>query len=263
MQHGTVPEGDTIHNVALLLRRHLLNEPMVAGYVGTEAKVLEPGTVTAVKAMGKHLLIALEDGRVIRSHLGMHGSWHRYAPGESWLVGRSRARIVLRTRLAELICFSPAEVALLSASQAARWELGNSRIGPDLMVLTDLSNVVERARRLARASDGVAEVLLDQRIACGLGNVYKSEVLFLQRRAPGTALGNIDDASLTDIYRLGSELLRRNLGSRRRRTRPRPGAALWVYGRAHQPCFECGENIVHARTGPYARGSWWCPSCQV
>ena len=128
--------------------------------------------------------------------------------------------------------------------------------------------MVERATHPAHAGREIADLLLDQRIASGIGNVYKSEVLFLERLHPRTRVGAIDADRLRHLCEEAARLLRFNLRTRRRTTvptrrRPYPTSPrLWVYERAGDPCLECGTKILRFTQGDMARGTWWCPTCQ-
>jgi len=95
-----MPEGDTLYRTAAGLRLHLLGRPVIAASArqpGPRAEMLVGATVTLVESRGKHLLIGFDSGLELRTHLGMHGSWHRYAPGErepdepGFSAGRRRA----------------------------------------------------------------------------------------------------------------------------------------------------------------------------
>ena len=143
---------------------------------------------------------------------------------------------------------------------------GLLRLGPDLLAPPiPIDAVVRRARRSPAAS--VAELLLDQRVACGLGNVYKCEVLFLHELAPYTAVRDVTDTQIEALFRRGAELLTANLGPGRRRTRgldarERSGPRFWVYDRGGRPCLRCAGPVRVDRVGDAARVTFWCPRCQ-
>src|SRR5690606_16482115 len=113
------------------------------------------------------------------------------------------------------------------------------------------------------------DVLLDQRVAAGIGNVWKSETLFERRIHPRTRVGMLSAEQLRDLYETASRLMRANLKTRRRTTvplnrRPRPASErLWVYGRAGKPCHECGTHIERFLQGDMARSTYFCPRCQL
>ena len=261
-----MPEGDTIHKIANWLAPRLEGQRLrqVSMADTAAAKICAGRRVDAVRALGKHLFVELDNAKAIRSHLGMYGSWHFYPPGEAWQKPRSRASLVLRTEGTDYVCFNAKEVELVALA-GVRDRIIDSRLGPDLIgEPVDPAEVVERARQIMEPDDLVADVLLDQRVACGIGNVYKSEILFLHRCLPQTKLASIADALLEDCYATASDLLRRNLGGGMRVTRFEHDDAgrLWVYGRTGLPCHECKTPIASKRLGKHHRSAYWCPRCQ-
>jgi endonuclease-8 len=260
-----VPEGDTIHKLARLLGPEL--EGVVIERVTLRdhpATALTACRVRKVFARGKHLFLEFDGGVQLRSHLGLHGSWHRYRLGETWRRPRWQASIVLELEDTVLVCFNAKEIELLRAASARARQLG-ARLGPDLAAdETSLEPIPPRARTMLDDATLAVDVLLDQRIASGIGNVYKSEVLFLEAVGPRCELGSIDDATLRRLYQTARDLLRRNLGPGPRTTRfaGDGGGILWVYGRAGLPCLRCGTPVVSERVGRTWRSTYWCPACQ-
>jgi endonuclease-8 len=122
---------------------------------------------------------------------------------------------------------------------------------------------VRRLRADPRRSLG--EALLDQRSVAGIGNVYKSEVCFIERMDPWAPVGSFDDAALAAVLRRARELLRANVSGGQRVTTgvARPGDSVWVYGRSGRPCRRCGTPIRGRRQGAQARLTYWCPRCQA
>lgn len=108
-------------------------------------------------------------------------------------------------------------------------------------------------------------MLLDQRVAAGIGNVYKSETLFLMGILPRQMLAQTTDEALRAAYLEAALLLRANTRAGRRVLRHSADAAgiLWVYGRKDQPCHRCGTPISHARLGRHLHSTYWYPLCQV
>jgi endonuclease-8 len=125
-----------------------------------------------------------------------------------------------------------------------------------------------RASDPAHGHREVADVLLDQRIAAGIGNVYKCEVLFMERVHPRAMLRDLSPPDVRRLYERAASLLRMNLKTRMRTTvptrrRPHPASPrLWVYERTGEPCLECGTPVVRFTQGDMARGTWYCPACQ-
>jgi endonuclease-8 len=269
-----MPEGDTLYRIATALRPHLAGRRIVAAAArrpGPRAEALVGSTVEAVEARGKHLLIRFDNGLVLRTHLGMHGSWHRYSPGERWQLPPSRARIVLETQNAVAVCFDAPTVELFDG-RAESIHPALSGLGPNLMSPDfgerQVEEVLLRLRDPARAGLSIAEALLDQRAMAGVGNVYKSEVLFVEGVGPFSPVAAIDDETLGRLILTSRRLLLENRDAGPRVTTGRqvgrrsPLDRLWVYDRAGRPCRRCGTPIRQRSHGELDRVTYWCPACQ-
>lgn len=269
-----MPEGDTLARAAAALRPYLVGRPVTA------ARVRQPGPavdrivgaiVTAVESRGKNLLVRFDNGLELRTHLRMNGSWHRYRPGERWRRAPSRARLVLEVPGAVAVCFD-APVVELFEQRAESLHPALARLGPDLLAdEVDVEEALRRLRDPARAELTIAEALLDQRALAGIGNVYKSETLFIERVSPFARVRDLDDTTLRRLVETAARLLRANVGpavSRRveRVTTGRERTAagpLWVYRRTGRPCRRCGSTIASVRQGTdLPRRTYWCPRCQ-
>ncbi len=261
----TVPEGDTLRVIAGSLGPALVGEVVVSlggshRAVAGEGRRIRGCTVTAVDAVGKHLVIEFDNGWALRTHLGMTGRWHRYAPGERWRGSPGRARVVLETASTVAVGFSIPTVEL-GPQQRIRDSI--EHLGPDLSAESgDERAVLERVRRSHART--VADLLLDQSVAAGIGNVYKSEVAFLEGVHPADPPERLDDGSVTALYRRARRLLAANSSTHVRTTTGdrRVDQRLWVYGRDGEGCRRCGETIVVAELGKHARLTYWCPRCQ-
>jgi endonuclease-8 len=140
-----------------------------------------------------------------------------------------------------------------------------SILGPDL--LSPALDVAAVATRLgAEGARAIGDVLLDQRVAAGIGNVFRSELLFLAGVHPRTPAGALSVERCAALVQRAVVLLRANarVGAGRRVTTGRlaPGEALWVYQRTTAPCRRCGTPIESAAEAPLTRRVYWCPRCQ-
>ena len=261
-----MPEGDTVFKLARYMGPALRGRQLAAGYAHADCKIdLDGLRIEDVYSLGKHLFIVLDDGHLLRSHLGMWGSWHSYAPDEAWQKPRHRASILLDIGDRLFVCFSAAQVELLRIN-GVRHRTLLATIGPDLLAKTvDFEEIRRRVLALGNARTLLVDLLLDQRVASGIGNVYKSEVMFLGRWHPDCRIDDVTEDQLLDLYRLASELLNRNLGGGPRVTRIQNDDAggLWVYRRAGQACLRCQDGrVVSAKLGKGQRSTYWCPECQ-
>lgn len=273
-----MPEGDTIFRAARTLHRAL------AGQVVTRfesvfpklTRVHEDTPVTGraverVSASGKHLLMAFSGDLVLRTHMRMNGSWHIYRPGEPWQRPRRDMRIVLATAGFVAVGFNIPVAEWLRANALDRHEELRA-LGPDL--LAEHFDAAEAARRLRlRAHAPIGDALLNQRVMAGIGNVYKSEVLFACRVDPFALVGTLSDEQVSCLIATARKFLRANvseglaamttyLGFRKTTRRSDPGERLWVYGRAGEPCRRCGTPVQISKRGRDARLTYWCPTCQ-
>lgn len=260
-----MPEGDTIHKVAAVIAPDLVGCTLAGGRLATHPDILLAGRrVTNVHALGKHLFIEFADGLLLRSHLGMYGSWHRYRPGEPWRKPERSASVVLDTGDWLLVCFYAFAVELLQVGGfgARDW---SQRLGPDLLDPdVRISAVAERAHSLSNPDTLLVDLLLAQRVAAGIGNVYKSELLFIERLPPTRRLRETSHEQLCALYQTAQQLLHANLERGRRRTRfvDDGRGDLWVYKREGRPCLACGTRITSRLMGRRLRPTFWCPVCQ-
>lgn len=260
-----MPEGDTIHRTAAVLRRALLGEQLIA-FEARRLPAPQPRvgeTIDGIEARGKHLLLRFSGGLVLHTHLRMSGSWHVYRPGAPWQRGPGAARAVITTASAVAVCFAAPVVELLD-EQAVRRHPTLRRLGPDLCLPDpDLDDALRRMALVPDPGTAIGAVLLDQRVAAGVGNVYRSEVCHLHGLDPRTPVGAVPEALRRALLATAAELLRRNLELPARTTvAGAPPGTLHVYGRAGHPCRACGTPIEAEHTGEQARITYWCPVCQ-
>lgn len=269
-----MPEGDTLYRTAAGLRPHLVGRRVAAAsarHPGPRAEMLVGATITLVESRGKHLLIGFDSGLELRTHLGMHGSWHRYAPGEHWRRPASRSRIVIEVPGAVAVCFDAPTVELFEARASSTHPV-LSRLGPDLLAPgfdgAAATEAVRRLREPSRARLTIAEALLDQGAMAGVGNVYKSEVLFVERVNPFVCVADLEAETLLRLVMTSRRLLLANReGGPRVTTEPGPFGTrglgrVWVYGRAGRACRKCGEIIRARQHGRLNRWTYWCRVCQ-
>jgi len=273
-----MPEGDTIYRAAVAMHRAL------AGRVVTRFESVYPAvtrvaddrpivgrTIQSVSARGKHLLIAFSGDLVLRTHMRMNGSWHLYRAGIKWQRPARDMRVLVGAGDVEAVGFNVPVAELLTMRELARHAQLNA-LGPDL--LDPAFDPAEAARRMrARGRDAIGDVLLNQRVVAGIGNVFKSEILFLAGIEPYTPVAALADADIERLVAISREQLAANVLTRsqtltpsigRRTTRSLdPNRKLWVYGRGGKPCRRCGAPILARKSGLDARLTYWCPRCQA
>jgi endonuclease-8 len=274
-----VPEGDTIFRAARTLHR------VLAGKQVTRFESVYPAltriaddhpivgrTIDSVSARGKHLLIAFSGGLTLRTHLRMNGSWHVYPAGARWQRPARDMRVLVGTRDAVAVAFNVPIAELLTVRELARHREIQA-LGPDLLsddTPFDRAEVIRRLR--GRGREAIADALLNQRVVAGIGNVFKSEILFLAGVDPFATAAALSEAALERLVGIARDQLAANVMSQsqtlspavgRRTTRSLdPREKLWVYGRGGKRCRRCGTAIRSKKTGLHARLTYWCPACQ-
>lgn len=262
-----MPEGDTVHRVARVLSGELVGRTVDRLELRDRGALpeLSGARVEGVEALGKHMLVHLSGGWSLRIHLGMKGRWRRLHARQK----RPRhPTVLLVTGERAYVCDGAYRADAVRTSEVRRHPKV-ARLGPDLLAdPPELDEAVRRATHPARADREVGELLLDQRVAAGIGNVYKSEVLFECGVHPRTPLGRLQEEEIRALFEKAAHLMRLNLLTRRRthvplRRRPTPSSQrLWVYGRAGDPCLDCGTPIERVLQGDMGRSTYFCPRCQ-
>jgi endonuclease-8 len=260
-----VPEGDTIHRTAAALRTALVDQKMVrfdaprlVGVVPRAGRIIE-----RVESHGKHLELEWDDGVVLHTHMRMTGSWHLYRVGEPWRRPHRDMRVVIETGTWVAVCFNAPVVETYRAPDLSRHP-GFGRLGPDLCRLdADLERCVELMLTYDDRDAVIADALLDQRVFCGVGNVYRSEVMWACELSPFARVADIGEPLAQRVVNLAARLLRANLTSVARVTVPGVPGGLAVYGRSGQRCFRCAGTVKARHHGEHNRVLYWCPGCQV
>jgi DNA-formamidopyrimidine glycosylase len=223
--------------------------------------------VTEVRTHGKHLVLAFSAPLVIHTHAMQYGSWQI---GERGFEPRKDARFI-RLRIVtdrhEALFFHGPVMEILTPDEFAVHERFQG-LGPDLLhARFDVEAVVARIKKCAARE--IADVLLDQRVVAGIGNIYKSEGLFLAGIHPRTPAPAAPAEDLRELFATLIPLMQAG--------RFRYGMSLtlpeelqwdgctrnWVYRRRGQPCFVCASPILMIRQGELQRATYFCATCQT
>src|ERR1700736_1265001 len=244
-----LPEGDTIWRTAAALRRRIAGKVVVDARPAAIGR-LKGRRVDSVEPNGKHLVIAFDGGIALHSHMRMTGSWHLYRPGERWRQPQWRATSVLVFDDVVAVCFAAPVMELVSDPRRPV-----AHLGPDILAESfDLEEVVRRARSSDATTLG--ELLLEQRVCAGIGNIYKCEALWQLRLDAWMAPSELDDSRLRALYLTARDLMRPNL------VRPIARQRHAVHGRGGGPCPRCGTPIRIRAQGHQARLTYYCARCQ-
>ncbi|BDX31269.1 formamidopyrimidine-DNA glycosylase [Mycobacterium antarcticum] len=263
-----MPEGHTLHRLARLHQKRFRKAPVIVtspqGRFGDAAEAVSGRVLRSATAWGKHLFHHYEGGAVVHVHLGLYGKFTERPVPMPDPVGQVRMRMVGAEYGTDLRGPTVCEVI----HQVEVDEIID-RLGPD-----PLRRAADPSRawvRISKSRRPIGALMMDQKVIAGVGNVYRSELLFRHRIEPhrlGTDIGEDEfDAAWTDLVALMKVGVSRGkiITVRREDDKgppaSRPGRPRsYVYRRTGEPCRVCGTPI---RTEVMeARNLFWCPTCQ-
>ncbi len=278
-----MPEGDTIHRLALRF------QPLVGETIEVLAlprkNVRDDAylgrTIASVEARGKNLLVHLEGGVTLRTHLKMHGRWTLSERAGPKPFLPQDTVVFVRTGRFDALCRSAPIAELVRTSDLGRRidaqvRSGLGDLGID--ILAPGFDPEEAARRWhAAGHPTIAQTLLDQRLVAGIGNEWKSELLFIVKVHPLVPAASVPHAILAALAREAETRMRFNVkrtarlypidraraaGRIARLERKPSEGPLSVYGRGGEPCYDCGARIERRMDGDPPRSTYFCPGCQ-
>ena len=261
-------EGDSIHRLARRLDSRLKNRTVVSSEirVGQQSSFDLAGMrFDGVQARGKHLLMRLvgNDQKVtIHSHLKMQGRWSTTGP-QKRLPSRVQETMRLQLQLDNGETLSALQMPVLDIIDTRSEAEVVGHLGPDLLD-PDFDQEAAIHRVLSNGELPAVQALLDQRLMCGIGNLWAIEILFLRGVYPWRPINTVELPPLIELarrmmfYSLDREPGMITTGNKRK------GETHWVYGRYNRPCRRCKTPIDFRSggRGPYDREVWWCPHCQ-
>jgi endonuclease VIII len=259
-----VLEGETLNRVAAGLRIALVGKPTIrfdahrlAGPTPCPGRVVED-----VHSHRRRLDLRWDDGLILHTNARLGGAWHLYHADEPWRRPFRQMRVAVSVPGWVAVCFNAPVIETYRQFDRHRHP-GFGRRGPDLAKPgADLARCVESMLDYDEPETPIAEVLLDQRVAGGLGNVFRSEVLWSCAVHPLARVGSLSEADIVQLVNAASRLLRTHL-----RLVPAPGpnvgGNLAVYGRCGQRCSRCADTVRVDEHGEQQLLLYWCPGCQT
>ena len=246
-----MPEGDTIFRMAARLRRQLVGRTVESARPEYLAR-LKGRKLESIEPVGKHLVMRFSGGLSLRSHMRMTGRWQVDSSSERPRAPQHRIRAFVSFGDLLAVAVGVPDIELSTDSDVRVRHLGPDILAPGF----DGSEVIRRAR--VAEAETVGELLLDQRVSAGIGNIYRCEALWAERVDPWAAPASLSDAVLNRLYSTARDLMRRSLAG---------GSAFRhraaVHGRAGRPCPRCGTRIEVRAQGRKGRLTFYCPACQA
>jgi endonuclease-8 len=245
-----VPEGDTLHRAARSLQvlvgeRLQVETPHPRAQAERIAERLDGRLLESVEAIGKNLVLQFENGVVLRSHLRMSGRWAVRPRGEQ---SAGRPWLILRGSVAEGVLWNGPVLELHTR--------GLARLGPD--ILGSPPAIEAMLERMARVDPGrqLGEVLQDQTIVAGIGNMWMAEALWDAMLSPWSRLAEVSEPDRRLALETAARLMRDALDTRR-------ASRKQAHNQAGRPCARCATPIRARGQGDANRTAYWCPTCQV
>jgi endonuclease-8 len=245
-----VPEGDALHRAARALQvlvgeRVEVETPHPRAQAALDAGQLDGRLLESVRAVGKNLLFRFEDGVILRSHLRMSGRWSVRPRGEA---RSGRPWLVLRGTEAEGVLWNGPVLELHTRAIA--------RLGPDILASPPDFGAILARMRGADGSRWLGEVLLDQTIVAGIGNMWLAEALWTTELSPWRRLRDVPEAERRRALETAARMMGAAVDGARSRGRR-------AYRRVRRPCPRCRTPIRSRGQGDANRVVYWCPACQV
>jgi len=234
----------------------------------TEAGLLDGRKLLGVMAVGKHLGYDFgtieKQRRIVHVHMGLYGDFTEGRQPMPEPRGALRMRIWDKAQWLELR--GPTDCSVWSEAQ---WNELLARLGPDPLNGDKPAKMIER---IGKRKTPIGQLLLDQSIVSGLGNIFRAELLFRARVSPFRPGNEVPEQVLHGLWKDALELMPRAMVDRRivttkpkdrphRRGEPLDEEVHYVYRRKGRPCFLCGTSVeTKVMAG---RNLFWCPHCQA
>jgi endonuclease-8 len=252
-----VAEGDTILRLVHRLEATVVGSELAVSAPNPRGKAarverLDGLTLLSAKAHGKHLL--LDFGELsLHSHLGMSGGWHLYRPGNAWKRPRRSAWCVLSGGGWDAVQFGGPTLEVMTTAKMRRHPQITG-LGPDILADEfDLDGVLAGLR--ADPTRGLGDVLLDQHLVAGIGNIFKSEACFAAKVDPWRKVGDVSEEELREVVCDARKMMQSAVETGRH--------PFKVYRRRRGVCPRCRGPVSSRGQGDANRTTYWCPRCQA
>ena len=300
-----MPEGNEIHRWAERHTAAFAGRPVrVDGPQGrfTDADVLDGRKLERVMAVGKHLGYDFGKDRILHVHLGLQGDFSEGSGPLPEVKGALRLRMWNAAAVKRALS-KTATPGVPGVSKRHRWysdDDGTDNIDPDKVAWVELRGPMDcsvysqekwdgllkrlgpdplngdgperMVAKVAKSRKPIGELLMDQTVAAGVGNIFRAELLYRARLSPFRVGKDVEEKTLRSIWKEAGVLMKAGMVDRRIVTtkpadRPhKTGQALkeeahYVYRRNGRPCFVCGTDVLKKEMA--GRNLFWCPVCQA
>jgi endonuclease-8 len=268
-----VPEGHTLLRLAHDLDAAFAGRPVRVsspqGRFAADAALVDGAEVVRAESAGKHLFVELAGERFIHVHLGLIGKFDLYAGAPPAVTtGQVRLRLQNDDTYADLRGATQCDLVGTEKRRQIIEHLGEDPLKP--------AAVPERAwARISRSHRPIGDLLMDQGVVAGVGNVYRAEILYRHKIHPLRPGKSLRRPQFLTLWADLVELMEYGVATGRIDTvRPehtpeamgRPprkddhGGEVYVYRRHGQECLVCGAKVrTEVLVG---RNLFWCPRCQ-
>ncbi|MBK5333132.1 MAG: hypothetical protein JJD93_14245 [Ilumatobacteraceae bacterium] len=258
-----MPEGHTLHRIAVdhskILRGKRVAVSSPQGRFASAAELVDGVRLKQIEAYGKHLFYFWANGLVGHVHLGLFGRFRVYrdlGPEEAATV---RMRMMVQKATIDLI--GPTDCTIGTADDRDRIV---ARLGPD--PLRDDAQPQKAYDAIVRRAAPIGQLILDQKVISGLGNVYRAEALFVNHINPMRPGNKVAPDDFAALWATIVEMLQRGFAEDRIVTLDREefdvptgrtsrGETTYVYHR--DICLRCGSPILTVELG--GRACYFCP----
>ncbi|PHX93341.1 MAG: hypothetical protein CK542_04325 [Acidimicrobium sp.] len=248
---------NTTQRQAASLRIALIGKSMTSVVIAEDV-ALSPkigSMIEEVRAFGREIEIIWDDGVVLRTKLQIRGNWRIFRVADWQKKSRDLAKVVVQTGDYIAVCFDAVEVETYHDFDPGRHPL-LGRHGPDLSdSRIDLDRCVDLMLDYQDADATIAEVLLDQRVMRGIGNVFRCELLWTCELHPWAKVSSLNRDECRELVSIAAEMLQSQHAPQDR--------SLAVYGRHGKNCQRCNGQVRVTHHGEANRVLYWCADCQT
>jgi len=229
------------------------------------AHSLSGRVIRAVRRRGKYLNLALDNEQIWLVHLGMTG---QLIVGDCRIPLRLHDHVVVRLGDGRCLRYNDTRRFGLMAIGSETEIEKQMALGVEPLSLAFspryLMAQIQRTRRT------IKDVLMDQRIVAGVGNIYASELLFRAGIKPSHIAAMLDQQAVERIVKVTKTVLKEAIRHRGSSISDyldgdgQPGSFqehFSVYDREGQPCKSCATRIEREIRG--GRSAFFCPACQT